>query len=207
MLAARAVAVERALQRRVDLEAHGAAAAAAGDGQLDVRGHAWTLPAAGRCITVRRRCLRRRMTITPGRLVALLTPLIFAPSRAASPSSPPAICRASTSTRVRCSRSSSPGRRSPSARPRRGSGLAGWEKREADAPADIGHLPVDHAEVHDDSGLDQAPAVAQDAGAEQDPMQDDPIEEEDPVDGEEPDFDDGDLDDLFAAPVAAGNEG
>ena len=86
-------------------------------------------------------------------------------------------------------------------------GWQDWEKREADAPADIGDLPVDHAEVHDDSGLDQAPAVAQDAGAEEDPMQDDPIEEEDPVDGEEPDFDDGDLDDLFVAPVAAGNEG
>ena len=37
-------------------------------------------------------------------------------------------------------------------------------------------------------------------------MQEDPIEEEDPVDGEELDFDDGDLDDLLAAPVAAGNE-
>ena len=43
VLAARQVAVERALhQRRVDLESAGAAAAPAGDGEVDIRGHGWT---------------------------------------------------------------------------------------------------------------------------------------------------------------------
>src|SRR5512133_1834213 len=36
-------------------------------------------PLRRRCITARHRRLQRRMTITPGRLVAILTPVLFAP--------------------------------------------------------------------------------------------------------------------------------
>jgi hypothetical protein len=148
------------------------------------------------------------MTITPGRLVAFLTPLIFAPLAGSI-----SVLAARHLPGVDIDQGRLQGIFIAGATIAFGKaalwlkGWQDWEKREADAPADIGDLPLDHAEGHDDSGLDQATAVAEDAGAEEEPMQEDPIEEEDPVDGEEPDFDDGDLDDLLAAPVAAGNEG
>ncbi len=142
------------------------------------------------------------MTITPGRLVAILTPLLFAPLAGS-------ICVLAA-------------RYLPGVDIDQGrlqaifitgatiafgkaalwlKGWQDWEKREADAPSDIVDLPLDDGKVDADAGLAQDTAVAQD------PSDDgDPIEEEDPVDGEELDFDDSDLDDLLGAPVAAGNE-
>ena len=142
------------------------------------------------------------MTITPGRLVAILTPLVFAPLAGS-------ICVLAA-------------RYLPGVDIDQGrlqaifitgatiafgkaalwlKGWQDWEKREADAPSDVADLPLDDGKVDADAGLAQDTAVAQD------PIDDeDPIEEEDPVDGEELDFDDGDLDDLLGAPVAAGNE-
>jgi hypothetical protein len=142
------------------------------------------------------------MTITPGRLVAILTPLVFAPLAGS-------ICVLAA-------------RYLPGVDIDQGrlqaifitgatiafgkaalwlKGWQDWEKRQADAPSDIVDLPVDDGKVDADAGLAQDSAVAQD------PSDDgDPIEEEDPVDGEELDFDDSDLDDLLGAPVAAGNE-
>ena len=142
------------------------------------------------------------MTITPGRLVAILTPVLFAPLAGS-------ICVLAA-------------RYLPGVDIDQGrlqaifitgatiafgkaalwlKGWQDWEKRQADAPSDIVDLPVDDGKVDADAGLAQDSAVAQD------PSDDgDPIEEEDPVDGEELDFDDSDLDDLLGAPVAAGNE-
>ena len=142
------------------------------------------------------------MTITPGRLVAILTPVLFAPLAGS-------ICVLAA-------------RYLPGVDIDQGrlqaifitgatiafgkaalwlKGWQDWEKREADAPSDIVDLPLDDGKVDADAGLAQDTAVAQD------PSDDgDPIEEEDPVDGEELDFDDSDLDDLLGAPVAAGNE-
>ena len=142
------------------------------------------------------------MTITPGRLVAILTPVLFAPLAGS-------ICVLAA-------------RYLPGVDIDQGrlqaifitgatiafgkaalwlKGWQDWEKRQADAPSDIVDLPVDDGKVDADAGLAQDTAVAQD------PSDDgDPIEEEDPVDGEELDFDDSDLDDLLGAPVAAGNE-
>jgi hypothetical protein len=142
------------------------------------------------------------MTITPGRLVAFLTPLIFAPlagsiSVFAARHLPGVdIDQGSLQAIFIAGATIAFGKAALWLK-----GWQDWEKREADAHADVGDLPLDHAEVHGDSGLDEEPGLAQEADAE-----DDPIEEEDPVDGEELDFDDGDLDDLLAAPVAAGNE-
>ena len=142
------------------------------------------------------------MTITPGRLVAILTPVLFAPLAGS-------ICVLAA-------------RYLPGVDIDQGrlqaifitgatiafgkaalwlKGWQDWEKRQADAPSDIVDLPVDDGKVDADAGLAQDSAVAQD------PSDDgDPIEEQDPVDGEELDFDDSDLDDLLGAPVAAGNE-
>ena len=142
------------------------------------------------------------MTITPGRLVAILTPVLFAPLAGS-------ICVLAA-------------RYLPGVDIDQGrlqaifitgatiafgkaalwlKGWQDWEKRQADAPSDIVDLPVDNGKVDADAGLAQDSAVAQD------PSDDgDPIEDEDPVDGEELDFDDSDLDDLLGAPVAAGNE-
>ena len=142
------------------------------------------------------------MTITPGRLVAILTPVLFAPLAGS-------ICVLAA-------------RYLPGVDIDQGrlqaifitgatiafgkaalwlKGWQDWEKRQADAPSDIVDLPLDDGKVDADAGLAQDSAVAQD------PSDDgDPIEEEDPVDGEELDFDDSDLDDLLGAPVAASNE-
>ena len=142
------------------------------------------------------------MTITPGRLVALLTPLIFAPLAGSI-----SVLAARYLPGVDIDQGSLQAIFIAGATIAFGKaalwlkGWQDWEKREADAPSDVGDLPLDHAEVHDDSGLDQEPGLAQDTD-----VGEDPTEEEDPVDGEELDFDDGDLDDLLAAPVAAGNE-
>ena len=142
------------------------------------------------------------MTITPGRLVAILTPLVFAPLAGS-------ICVLAA-------------RYLPGVDIDQGrlqaifitgatiafgkaalwlKGWQDWEKREADAPSDVADLPLDDGKVDADADLAQDTAVAQD------PSDDgDPVEEEDLVDGEELDFDDSDLDDLLGAPVAAGTE-
>jgi hypothetical protein len=139
------------------------------------------------------------MTITPGRLVALLTPLIFAPLAGSI-----SVLAARYLPGVDIDQGSLQAIFIAGATIAFGKaalwlkGWQDWEKREADMPSDVVDLPDDHA----GSGFDEEPALTQDAGAEEDPL-----EEEDPVDGEELDFDDGDLDDLLAAPVAAGDEG
>ena len=142
------------------------------------------------------------MTITPGRLVAILTPLVFAPLAGS-------ICV--LAARYLPGVDIDQGRLqaifitgATIAFGKAALWLKGWlewEKREADAPSDVADLPLDDGKVDADADLAQDTAVAQD------PSDDgDPVEEEDLVDGEELDFDDSDLDDLLGAPVAAGTE-
>ena len=139
------------------------------------------------------------MTITPGRLVAFLTPVLFAPLAGSI-----AVLAARYLPGVDIDQGSLQSIFIAGATIAFGKaalwlkGWQDWEKREADAHGDIGDLPLDH----DDAGVDQAPVLAEDAGPEEDPI----AEEEDPVDGEKLDFDDSDLDDLLGAPVAAGSE-
>jgi hypothetical protein len=140
------------------------------------------------------------MTITPGRLVALLTPLIFAPLAGSI-----SVLAARYLPGVDIDQGSLQAIFIAGATIAFGKaaiwlkGWQDWEKREADTASAEVDLPHDDGEADADAGL------AQDAALEEGPM-----EEEDPVAGEEPDFDDGgfddgDLDDLLAAPVAAGN--
>ena len=141
------------------------------------------------------------MTITPGRLVAFLTPVIFAPLAGSI-----SVLAARYLPGVDIDQGSLQAIFIAGATIAFGKaalwlkGWQDWEKREADAHGDIADLPLDHAEVHDDDGLDQESAL-------DDPVvEEDPVADEDSVDGEELDFDDGDLEDLLAAPVATGNE-
>jgi hypothetical protein len=142
------------------------------------------------------------MTITPGRLVAFLTPVLFAPLAGSI-----SVLAARYLPGVDIDQGSLQAIFIAGATIAFGKaalwlkGWQDWEKREADAHGIEGDLPLDHAEAHDDAGLDQAPDLAEETGLEEDP-----IAEEDPVDGDEPDFDDGDLDDLLADPVAAGSQ-
>jgi hypothetical protein len=128
------------------------------------------------------------MTITPGRLVAFLTPVLFAPLAGSI-----AVLAARYLPGVDIDQSSLQAIFIAGATIAFGKaalwlkGWQDWEKREADASSAEVDLPHDDGEV--------------DAGAEADP-----VGEEDPVDGEELDFDESDLDDLLAAPVAAGHE-
>jgi hypothetical protein len=151
------------------------------------------------------------MTITPGRLVALLTPLVFAPLAGSI-----SVLAARYLPGVDIDQGSLQAIFIAGATIAFGKaalwlkGWQDWEKRQADAPGDVVDLPDDHA----GSGFDEGPARAEDAALDQepDPAQDaapdeDPVEEEDPVDGEEPDFDESDLDDLLGAPIASGNGG
>ena len=138
------------------------------------------------------------MTITPGRLVALLTPLVFAPLAGSI-----SVLAARYLPGVNIDQGSLQAVFIAGATIAFGKaalwlkGWQDWEKREADAAGDVVDLPDDHA----GSGFDEEPAPAQDAAAEEDGF------EEDPVDGDGLDFDDGDLDDLLASPVAAGDQG
>jgi hypothetical protein len=139
------------------------------------------------------------MTITPGRLVALLTPLIFAPLAGSI-----SVLAARHLPGVDIDQGSLQAIFITGATIAFGKaalwlkGWQDWEKRQADAPSDVVNLPDDHA----GSGFDEEPASAQAAASDEDP-----VEEEEPVDGEAIDFDDSDLDDLLGAPVASGNEG
>ncbi len=140
------------------------------------------------------------MTITPGRLVAILTPLIFAPLAGSI-----CVLAARYLPGVDIDQGRLQGIFIAGATIAFGKaaiwlkGWQDWEKREADAAGAEVDLP--HADGEADAGVEQDAGLAQDAVAEEDPIE----EDEDPVDGEELDFDDGDLDDLLA-PVAAGNE-
>jgi hypothetical protein len=147
------------------------------------------------------------MTITPGRLVALLTPLIFAPLAGSI-----SVLAARYLPGVDIDQGSLQAIFIAGATIAFGKaalwlkGWQDWEKREADAPSEVVDLPDDHA----GSGFDEEPALAQDAAPEDEPVEDeDAVDaDEDPVDGEELDFDESDLDDdLLAAPVASGSEG
>jgi hypothetical protein len=144
------------------------------------------------------------MTITPGRLVALLTPLVFAPLAGSI-----SVLAARYLPGVDIDQGSLQAIFIAGATIAFGKaalwlkGWQDWEKREADASGDVVDLPDDHA----GSGFDGEPAPAQDAAPDEDPVEDDdPLEDEDPVDGEELDFDESDLDDLLGAPVASGAE-
>ena len=147
------------------------------------------------------------MTITPGRLVALLTPLIFAPLAGSI-----SVLAARYLPGVDIDQGSLQAIFIAGATIAFGKaalwlkGWQDWEKREADAPSEVVDLPDDHA----GSGFDEERAPAQDASPEDEPVDDeDPVDgDDDPVAGEELDFDDSDLDDdLLAAPVASGTEG
>jgi hypothetical protein len=145
------------------------------------------------------------MTITPGRLVALLTPLIFAPLAGSI-----SVLAARYLPGVDIDQGSLQAIFIAGATIAFGKaaiwlkGWQDWEKREADAPSDVVDLPDDHA----GSGFDEEPAPAQDAAVEDGPVEDDDAvdADEDPVDGEELDFDESDLDDPLGAPVASGTE-
>jgi hypothetical protein len=140
-----------------------------------------------------------RMTITPGRLVALLTPLIFAPLAGSI-----SVLAARYLPGVNIDQGSLQAIFIAGATIAFGKaalwlkGWQDWEKRQADAPSDVIDLPDDHA----GAGFDEEPALAEDAAPD-----DGPVEEDDPADGEDLDFDESDLDDLLGAPVASGNGG
>jgi hypothetical protein len=143
------------------------------------------------------------MTITPGRLVAVLTPLIFAPLAGSI-----SVLAARYLPGVDIDQGSLQAVFIAGATIAFGKaalwlkGWQDWEKREADvADAEV-DLPHDDGDADADAGVEQDAGLAPDAAAEDDPIE----EDEDPVDGEELDFDDGDLDDLLAPPVAAGAE-
>jgi hypothetical protein len=143
------------------------------------------------------------MTITPGRLVALLTPLIFAPLAGSI-----SVLAARYLPGVDIDQGSLQAIFIAGATIAFGKaalwlkGWQDWEKREADASGDVVDLPDDHA----GSGFDEEPAPAQDAAPDDEPVEDAVDEDEDPVDGEELDFDESDLDDPLGAPVASGTE-
>lgn len=139
------------------------------------------------------------MTITPGRLVAILTPVLFAPLAGS-------ICVLAA-------------RYLPGVDIDQGrlqaifiagatiafgkaalwlKGWQDWEKRHDDAPGDAVDLPLTEGDA--DAGSDLPEDLAEGPAGEEDP-----VDEEDPV-GAELDFDDGDLDDLLATPVATGDE-
>jgi hypothetical protein len=143
------------------------------------------------------------MTITPGRLVAVLTPLIFAPLAGSI-----SVLAARYLPGVDIDQGSLQAIFIAGATIAFGKaaiwlkGWQDWEKREADAAGGEVDLPHDDGEAQASAGVEQDAGLAQDAAADEDPIE----EDEDPVDGEDLDFDDGDLDELLADPVAAGAE-
>ena len=143
------------------------------------------------------------MTITPGRLVAFLTPLIFAPVAGSI-----SVLAARYLPGVDIDQGSLQAIFIAGATIAFGKaaiwlkGWQDWEKREADVAGAEVDLPHDDGEPLASAGMEQDAGFAQDVAADEDPIE----EDEDPIDGEGLDFDDGDLDDLLAAPVAAGTE-
>jgi hypothetical protein len=128
------------------------------------------------------------MTITPGRLVAILTPVLFAPLAGSI-----SVLAARYLPGVDIDQGSLQAIFIAGATIAFGKaalwlkGWQDWEKRQESAPVADVDLPV-----HDDAA-EGAPDFDAD--------------EPDFDDSDEPDFDDSDLDELLAAPAAAGNEG
>ena len=134
------------------------------------------------------------MTFSPNRLVALLTPIVFAPLAGSI-----AVLAARYLPGVDVDQGSLQAIFITGATIAFGKaalwlkGWQDWEKQQADVPGDDVDLPIDHsdidmAEASDDSGLDGAgvddySALDEDLG-----------------------FDDGDLDELLAAPVGPDSE-
>ena len=134
------------------------------------------------------------MTFSPNRLVALLTPIVFAPLAGSI-----AVLAARYLPGVDVDQGSLQAIFITGATIAFGKaalwlkGWQDWEKHQADAPGDDVDLPIDHsdidmAEALDDSGLDGA-------GVDDDSALDEDLG-----------FDDGDLDELLAAPVGPDSE-
>jgi hypothetical protein len=136
------------------------------------------------------------MTITPGRLVAILTPVLFAPLAGSI-----SVLAARYLPGVDIDQGSLQAIFIAGATIAFGKaalwlkGWQDWEKRQEDAPGDDVDLPVSEGEADASTDLPEEPVFAED-----------PVDEEDPVGDAELDFDDGDLDELLGGPVAAGNE-
>jgi hypothetical protein len=134
------------------------------------------------------------MTFSPNRLVALLTPIVFAPLAGSI-----AVLAARYLPGVDVDQGSLQAIFITGATIAFGKaalwlkGWQDWEKQQADVPGDDVDLPIDHsdidmAEASDDSGLDGA-------GVDDDSALDEDLG-----------FDDGDLDELLAAPVGPDSE-
>jgi hypothetical protein len=146
------------------------------------------------------------MIISPNRLVAILTPIVFAPLAGSI-----AVLAARHFPGVDIDQGSLQAIFIAGATIAFGKaalwlkGWQDWEKREAEGAGDDVDLPLDDGDV---------PVFAEDAGLDQDGgLDDEPILEEDPVLDDDPaadggfDFDESDLGDVLAAPLAAGEEG
>jgi hypothetical protein len=140
------------------------------------------------------------MTVSPNRLVALLTPIVFAPLAGSI-----AVLAARYLPGVNIDQNSLQAVFIAGATIAFGKaalwlkGWQDWEKRQAEAPSDDVDLPLTDSDP---------PAFAADAGSAQDgAFDEDPILEDDPAGDEDLDFDDGDLDAMLTAPLAAGDEG
>jgi hypothetical protein len=146
------------------------------------------------------------MTISPNRLVAILTPVVFAPLAGSI-----AVLAARYFPGVDVDQGSLQAIFIAGATIAFGKaalwlkGWQDWEKRQAEAPGDDVDLPLAEGD---------APAFAEDPGLDQDGgFDDDPIFEEDTVLDDDPtadedlDLDGLDLDDVMTAPLAAGDEG
>ena len=135
------------------------------------------------------------MTFTPNRLVAVLTPLVFAPLAGSI-----AVLAARYLPGVDVDQGSLQAifiTGSTIAFGKAALWLKGWqdwEKHQADAPGDDVDLPVDHSDIDMSEATDQS-------GLDSTQVDDEPALEE-----EDLGFDDGDLDDLLATPVAADHE-
>jgi hypothetical protein len=142
------------------------------------------------------------MTITPGRLVAILTPVLFAPLAGSI-----SVLAARYLPGVDIDQGSLQAIFIAGATIAFGKaalwlkGWQDWEKRQEGAPVADVDLPVHDEAAESGEDFDEGPVLAASPLDEEDP-----VDEEDPLDAEEPDFDDSDLDDLLAAPAAAGNE-
>jgi hypothetical protein len=148
------------------------------------------------------------MTITPGRLVAILTPVLFAPLAGSI-----SVLAARYLPGVDIDQGSLQAIFIAGATIAFGKaalwlkGWQDWEKRQETAPAADVDLPAHDDAAESDPDFGAGPVLAESPFDDEDPVdEEDSVDEEDPVDSEEPDFDDSDLDDLLAAPAAAGTE-
>jgi hypothetical protein len=142
------------------------------------------------------------MTVSPNRLVALLTPIVFAPLAGSI-----AVLAARYLPGVEIDQSSLQAIFIAGATIAFGKaalwlkGWQDWEKRQAEAPGDAVDLPLT-------DGDKPAIAADQEGAFDDDPiLEDDPMLDEDPAGDEDLDFDDGDLDEVLTAPLTAGDNG